>query len=159
MGWATEARSSLSARGFFSHSVQHSLVGILDFLDGVAFRIPRPVGDPALNVIFPLFGIPFVLVGLYLAVGRFWLDVRRRAATYYAITSKRILALVSPARHVRSLELRHLDRFTVQEHRDGVGTIAFTPPDIGRLEQIANVRDVEAILFEAHKKERNVGIG
>src|SRR5512145_2674932 len=39
---------------------------------------------------FKLWGIPFVLVGLYLTVGRFFFDAKKRANTIYGLTSDRI---------------------------------------------------------------------
>jgi hypothetical protein len=43
--------------------------------------------------IFPLFGIPFVLVGLYMIVGRFLLDAWVRSRMTYALTDRRALIL------------------------------------------------------------------
>lgn len=43
---------------------------------------------------FALFGIPFVIIGLILLVGRFFIDSRTRSRTYYAITNERILIKV-----------------------------------------------------------------
>ena len=75
-----------------------------------------------------LWGIPFVAVGLYITVGRFWIDARRRARTVYALTSERILissGLAAPT--VKSLDLRTLSDVTLHERRDGSGTITFGP--------------------------------
>lgn len=75
-----------------------------------------------------LWGIPFVAVGLYITVGRFLIDRRRRARTTYALTSERILigsGLWAP--EVKSLDLRTLSDITLQERRDGSGTITFGP--------------------------------
>lgn len=38
-----------------------------------------------------LFGVPFVLVGIYLLIGRFFFDAIRRKHTSYALTQKRII--------------------------------------------------------------------
>jgi hypothetical protein len=43
--------------------------------------------------IFPLFGIPFVLAGLYLIVGRFFADAWVRSRITYALTDRRALVL------------------------------------------------------------------
>lgn len=78
-----------------------------------------------------LWGIPFVLVGLYLICGRFVVDARRRAATAYALTDHRALirsGLFSPS--VKSAALRGLSEMQLTERGDGSGTITLgpTPP-------------------------------
>lgn len=45
-------------------------------------------------VAFPLFGLPFVLVGLYGVLGHYVADARRRAQTRYALTDRRALIAV-----------------------------------------------------------------
>jgi len=42
-----------------------------------------------IGYVFPLFGMPFVLVGLWLVVGHWFFDAYRRKKTRYALTSKR----------------------------------------------------------------------
>jgi hypothetical protein len=44
-------------------------------------------------VVFPLFGIPFVIAGLYGSFGHLLFDAWRRAATAYALTDRRALIL------------------------------------------------------------------
>ncbi|NPA27139.1 MAG: PH domain-containing protein [Chloroflexi bacterium] len=78
--------------------------------------------------IFPLFGLPFVLIGLYWVVGQFWMDAWRRARTCYGVTDRRILIL-SPSlwkgRILKSLDLASLGEITLHERGDGYGTILF----------------------------------
>jgi hypothetical protein len=75
-----------------------------------------------------LWGIPFVLFGLYLIFGRFWVDARRRNRTYYGVTSERVI-IVSAwiARRVQSLNLDTLSDITMTQKANGAGVIAFGP--------------------------------
>ncbi len=75
---------------------------------------------------FALFGIPFVGIGLYLVVGRFFVDAWQRAKTHYAVTDQRILIISGLfSRRIRSLNLRTLSELSLSEKRSGVGTIFF----------------------------------
>ncbi len=70
-----------------------------------------------------LWGIPFVLVGLYMIAGRFFVQQYMRKRTYYAITNYRVMQF-------RGNKLTSLNRNTIPEihmtmHRDGSGTIVF----------------------------------
>jgi hypothetical protein len=77
---------------------------------------------------FKLWGVPFVLVGLYLIVGRFFADARQRAKTYYGITSERIIIISGLFRRsVKSLNIETLSDITLTEKSDGSGTITLGP--------------------------------
>ena len=45
---------------------------------------------------FILFGVPFVVFGLYLIVGRFVVDARRREKSYYGLSTERIIIYYGP---------------------------------------------------------------
>jgi hypothetical protein len=77
---------------------------------------------------FRLWGIPFVLVGLYLIVGRFFVDAKMRSKTVYGVTNERVL-IVSGffSRNFRSLNLKTLYEINLSEKLDGTGTITFGP--------------------------------
>jgi len=73
-----------------------------------------------------VWGIPFILFGLYMNFGRFPLDARRLNKTYYALTDRRIIifsGLVS--REVESISLRNLPNLVLDAKPDGSGTITF----------------------------------
>ena len=77
---------------------------------------------------FALWGIPFVCVGIYMVVGRFFVDAKRRANTVYGITSSRVIIQSGVFRPtLKSLNLKTLADLTLSERPDGSGTITFGP--------------------------------
>lgn len=77
---------------------------------------------------FVLWGIPFVLVGLYLIVGRFFADAWVRARTSYAVTTQRILVLrTAPTFKFTTYAIDRLPELSLEERADGRGTIRFQP--------------------------------
>jgi hypothetical protein len=81
---------------------------------------------PPFRFVFPLFGLPFVAIGLHLIVGRFFADARARARTIYGVTNQRILILGGArGAQTRSVELSAIPELSLVEHKDGTGTITF----------------------------------
>ncbi len=77
---------------------------------------------------FALWGIPFVLVGLYFVFGRFLVEAKGREKTYYGVTDERIIIVSGLfSRKVKSLNLRTLSDVSLTEKADGSGTITFGP--------------------------------
>jgi hypothetical protein len=77
---------------------------------------------------FVLWGIPFMLVGLYVIVGRFFVEAAQRSRTYYAVTDERIIILSGIMnRNVKTLNLRSLSDINLTLRSDGRGTITFGP--------------------------------
>ena len=77
---------------------------------------------------FWLWGMPFVLVGFYLILGRFFVDAWLRQNTFYALTNERILILSGLfRRQVTSLNLNTLDSLSLTEKSKGRGTLTFGP--------------------------------
>lgn len=114
-------------------------------------------------LLFKIWGIPFVAVGLYMIAGRFFVQAYRKKHTYYAITSKRILRIRK--NQMDSLNYRLCPERRVSVNRDGSGTILFgnagpqpvrgyqmMPGQSGRagfaMEQIPEVNRVMQILAE-----------
>jgi len=77
---------------------------------------------------FVLWGIPFVAVGLYMVIGRFFVEAMQRSKTYYALTSDRVLIVSGViSRTIKSLSLNTLSDVTLTEGRGGNGSITFGP--------------------------------
>jgi hypothetical protein len=116
--------------------------------------------QPGAPDFFPIFGIPFVIMGLYLVAGRFVHDAWRRRHVAYALTDRRLLIL-SGAKE-RSVALASLDDIRLEEHGGTRGTIATGPeqsfwangnigswtgaPSSPTLEGIENARQVYTLI-------------
>jgi hypothetical protein len=75
---------------------------------------------------FTLWGIPFVLAGLYLIAGRFFVDAWVRRYTRYAVTNQRVLILrTMPTTKFTSLAIDRLPEVSLDERNNGTGTIRF----------------------------------
>jgi hypothetical protein len=130
---------------------------------------PKAQGTTA--VVFPLFGIPFVVVGLYVMFGRFFVDAYARSKTTYGITSDRIVIVSGIfSQQTKSLQLRTLSDVSLTEGSNGFGTITFGPttsyggffpggswPNSGRVatpafEMIDRAKEVYDMIRSAQKK-------
>ena len=80
---------------------------------------------------FKLWGIPLILVGLYLTIGRLFVDAKKRENTIYGITPDRIIIESGIfSRDIQSLNIRTLSDITVNQKADNSGTITLGPTDI-----------------------------
>ena len=75
---------------------------------------------------FALFGIPFILVGIYIVIGRFFHRARKLANTAYAVTDKRIIILEK--RGSTSMLFSQIPSLQKTVNASGIGTIWFQPP-------------------------------
>jgi len=79
-------------------------------------------------LLFLLFGLPFVLMGLYLIVGRFFADAYIRGRTYYAVSDARILILTEAfSRSLKSMDLKTVTDVSLSQRGIDGGTIFFGP--------------------------------
>jgi len=75
-----------------------------------------------LPVVFPLFGVPFFLIGFYNAIGHILWDAFLRSRTHYTLTSKRAFIATDHPRRGKLLE-----DYSIDEHTDV--TLKVGPPD------------------------------
>lgn len=79
---------------------------------------------------FKLFGLPFVLVGIYIVIGRFFIDAKKRANTIYGITTDRIIIKSGVfSTDIKSLNIKTLSDITINQKKDNSGTITLGPTD------------------------------
>ena len=120
--WIGQPAQGLLLRGNDAFTIPFSLfwAGVVVYLERGALKQPPDF--------FALLGIPFVLFGIYLVIGRFFVDAAVRARTYYALTNQRAIILTGFwTRELKSLWLRNLPQVSLKEGRGTRGTIEFGP--------------------------------
>ena len=88
-----------------------------------------PVDGAQPPLFFKLFGVPFLLVGLYMVLGRFFHDAEIRKKLFYAVTDQRVLVLRKSK--ITSLDIHRLPRLELSERGDGTGTLTFEAANFG----------------------------
>ena len=122
---------------------------------------------------FALWGIPFLVVAVYITVGRFFFDRYQRSRTYYGLTDQR--AIIRTSKGVKSLSLRGLADLSLKEKEDRSGTISFGAgdprysffagagwPGMGRFlppsfEMIEDARQVYTQIRDAQRTSERIG--
>lgn len=77
-------------------------------------------------IFFTLWGIPFILVGLHISIGRFFWDAWVRSGQIYALTNLRLIVLRQGS--MQSSALNSLPQLNLTTSADGSGTINFSAP-------------------------------
>ncbi len=119
--WSGEPQQGVFLRGCDAFLIPFSLMwgGFAIFWEFSAVTTNAPIE-------FKIWGIPFVLVGLYMIIGRFWADARLRANTAYGVTSERIIIISGLFyKQTKSLSLDTLTDVSLTEKSGAVGTITF----------------------------------
>lgn len=81
-------------------------------------------------IFFKLWGLPFLVVGVYMIFGRFFVDVRQRKKIFYGVTNERIIIISGLfTQSIKSLSLQTLTDITMEEFSNGLGTITFGSPN------------------------------
>ncbi len=80
------------------------------------------------SVFMELWGIPFVAMGIYIVLGRFFIDSRAWRSTAYGLTPERVLVIGGFFRaRLHSYPLHVLSAAQLEEHADGTATITLLP--------------------------------
>lgn len=120
--WSGRPRQGVMLRGADAFAIPFALLWTSIPTFGVLSSLARPQANSF--AFFP--ALPFVLIGLYLLIGRFFVDAAQRSKTFYALTNERILIVSGLfSRNVRSLSLRTLDQVDLSARASGQGTIKF----------------------------------
>ncbi len=119
--WTGQPKQGVRLRGSDALMIPFSL-----FWAGFAFFWEWSVIQSGAPLLFTLWGIPFVAIGIYIVVGRFFVDSWQRSKTHYAVTNERIL-IVDGIRKitVRNAQLSGLADISLAEDSNGAGTITF----------------------------------
>lgn len=121
--WSGSPRQGLLLRPGDAFTIPFSLLW-----GGFAFFWEFSVISKGAPFFFSLWGIPFVLIGIYIIVGRFFVDSYQRSRTFYGVTDHRILIVAGlTGKEIKSLSLATLSEISFKERADGSGTIMFGP--------------------------------
>lgn len=124
--------------------------GFAIFWEYLAFRGGAPL-------FFLLWGVPFVLVGIYIVAGRFFYNAYIRSRTYYGLTSDCALIVSErPGGGIERLYLPAIKSIRLTLRSDGSGTIAFGDPGSAPLRRWNWSRDETMPSFEAIPDARRV---
>lgn len=125
--WSGQPRAGIRLRGQDAFLIPFSFLwgGFAIFWECAVLTIHSKAPGPV-AVVFPLFGLPFVAVGLYMIFGRFVVDARVRSRTFYGVTNERIIIVSGIfSQQTKSLRLRALAEVSLSQRSDGSGTITF----------------------------------
>lgn len=119
--WAGQPAQGIKLRGSDIFMVPFSVLW-----GGFAIFWEYSVIEKGAPFFFMLFGVPFVFVGLYIMLGRFYVEAKQRGTTFYGVSNERVIIASGLFRKkVKSLNLRTLTDISLSESSNGIGTISF----------------------------------
>ncbi len=125
--WAGQPKQGLVCSGRDVFLIPFSLLwgGFALFWNLQVWSFPA-TGPGQPDWFFRLWGLPFLIVGIYLIIGRFIHDAALRKNTVYGVTDQRVLVIRGlTSGKLSSLDIGRLPKLDLTEHKDGTGTIDF----------------------------------
>ena len=119
--WTSQPNPNINFSSGDIFMVPFSLLwgGFAFFWEAIALFAPTPI-------FFKLFGLPFLLVGLYFILGRFIYKKIRKKKTFYAVTNKRVLTLSNLfSKRIEAAYINVIPTMNKSIRKDGFGTIVF----------------------------------
>lgn len=111
------------SRGLILRPIDVFLIPFSLVWGGFAMFWNNDVWKTDADLSFKLFGLPFLFIGLYVTIGRFFVDIAIRRNTSYYVTNRRII--ITRASNLKSLDIKRLPTVEWSERSDGSGTIRF----------------------------------
>jgi len=160
--WAGQPRKGLALRASDAMMIPFSLLWGGGVISAEYSAIRSPRGGSGFG------GILFVSIGLYMIIGRFFVDSWKRDKTYYGVTDQRIIIVSNLfGRKLKSLNIRTLLDVTLGQKSDDSGTITFNSlenekhwwnrsrrggPELPSFEMIQEAKKVYEIIREAQRR-------
>jgi hypothetical protein len=115
-------------QGLLLQPMDAALIPFSLFWAGFAFVWEYEVVATRQFWVLQIWGIPFVLLGLYLVAGRFFADAYVRGQTYYGLTDKRVM--IARGSTTQSISLSDLKGVALAVRADRSGTVVLGPPGL-----------------------------
>lgn len=126
--WSGQPRQGLVFRPIDGLLIPFSALwfGFALVWEGAAIYGTFSSGQPAV-AFFPLFGVPFIVVGAYMFAGRFLADRYHRSKLVYGVTDQRVLIGSNAWRaSITSHDIARLPSLRLSQSGDDRGTIDFS---------------------------------
>lgn len=106
-------------------SIPWTVASIFFICAATGFKIPD-FTKAGVEFFLPLFGLPFVLIGLAMMSTPYW-KYRKAQRTIYAVTNKRCLIIVKStwSKKVKVFLFPQIGSFEIKERTDGTGDLLF----------------------------------
>lgn len=155
--WASRPKQGVQLRTADKYMIPFSLLWCATVVLWEWFTL----GMGELGTTMAWLGIPFMLIGLYLLLGRFFMDAFTRRHTFYAISPKKILVKTGKWNISTDIfPLKTILRITLEKKGDGSGTLRCYDAATGIIVQMEMIQEIERVanLIEAArtKTDRNL---